>query len=359
MHGRGDQVVERRILGGRRPDQPGGEKGGDQAALLLEPRPDRLARRPQREMAERQLLGDVRALPPAGQGREVVGRHAGDRERRIGGRRQHFGALALEPQHPHPQDVRPRQPGAEPLRHRAEILADDHAPGPSALERDMADEVVERVGEIGAVRRPCALGNEEEPLKAHRMVDAQHAGVAHVGRIERAQRRPAFAGAGERIGRRQVPVLPLDGERIGRGANRCALRQRAGVRPGFGAVRRRPDGEVAVEADLEAALARPRRRPPKLTVGEPLAEERKVERVVVPVDGFPDRRLVGVAPRVRPRAPVCAGLARGNRLERRESSQRFTACFDERLALGEDRILWAERDGLGRTPRGARRALRA
>ena len=50
-------------------------------------------------------------------------------------------------------------------------------------------EVVERIGEIGALGRPSALGDEELSLQPHRMVDAEHAGVAHVGR-----RRAALQG---------------------------------------------------------------------------------------------------------------------------------------------------------------------
>ena len=210
---------------------------------------------------------------------QIVGRDAGDRERRIVGGRQDLGALALEPQHPHPEDVGLRQPVAETLGHRAEVLADHHALGPLAFERDMADEVVERIGEIGAVGRLRAVGNEEQPLQAHRVVDAQHAGVAHVGAIERGEPRPALAGAGERVGRRQVPVLPA-GSRTGRAARRPRRLARVPrVRPGLRAVGRRADGEIAVEADLEAAPARAARRRAKLTVGEPLAEQGEVERV--------------------------------------------------------------------------------
>ena len=51
----------------------------------------------------------------------------------------------------------------------------------------MADEIVERIGEVGAFRGTRAIGNKEEALEAHRVIDAQHAGVAHVGAVDGAE----------------------------------------------------------------------------------------------------------------------------------------------------------------------------
>ncbi len=119
------------------------------------------------------------------------------------------------------------------------------------------------------------------------MVDAQHAGVAHVGAVDRVERGPAVARAGERIERRQAPVLPLGGERIRRRADRDASREFRGVRPGFGAVRRGADGKIAIEPDLQAALARALRGSPELAVGQPLAEEGELEGLAAPLDRAP------------------------------------------------------------------------
>ena len=182
----GDRLRERRVGARRRGDEPRGEKRGDEAALLLAPRGDRLVRLGQIEKAEREPLADVRALPPAGERRQIMSRDAGDRHRRIGFWRPDPRAVALEREHPHARDIGPRHPVAEALGHGAEVLADHHALGALALERDMADEVVERIGEVGAFRRPRALGDEEQALKPHRVIDAQHAGMAHVGAVDRA-----------------------------------------------------------------------------------------------------------------------------------------------------------------------------
>ena len=50
----------------------------------------------------------------------------------------------------------------------------------------MADEIVKRIGEVRAFRRARAVGNKKEALQAHRVIDAQHAGVAHVGAVDSA-----------------------------------------------------------------------------------------------------------------------------------------------------------------------------
>src|SRR5208282_5260481 len=107
--------------------------------------------------------------------------------------------------------------------------------------------------------------------------------------VERAERGPALARAGERIRRRQVPVLPLGGKRVGWRADRNAAREDGGVGPRFGAVRRGADREIAIEPDLEAAPSRPPGRPRELAVGEPLAEESELEALAVAFDSPVDR----------------------------------------------------------------------
>ena len=84
-----------------------------------------------------------------------------------------------------------RQLLAEAVGHGAEVLADHHALVALALERDLADQFVDGIGDIGAVRGLGALGDHEQPRQAHRVVDAQHAGVAHVGGEQLAEALPA------------------------------------------------------------------------------------------------------------------------------------------------------------------------
>ena len=150
---------------------------------------------------------------------------------------------------------------AETLGHGAEVLADDHALAALALQRDLADQIVDGIGEIGALGGPGAGGDHEEARQAHRVIDPQQAGVAHVGAVERGEAAPAVARAGDRIGRRQVPDLALRGERIGRRADADLGGEFARARPALRAVGRRADREVAIEPDFEAArAARVRRR---------------------------------------------------------------------------------------------------
>ena len=69
----------------------------------------------------------------------------------MGGRE--LRAAPLEPQHAHAENVGAPQLLAEALRHGAEVLADDHALRALALQRDEAEQVVDRIGEIGALGR--------------------------------------------------------------------------------------------------------------------------------------------------------------------------------------------------------------
>ena len=79
VDGGGDSVGKRRFFAGARADEAGGDKGGDEAALLLAPPGDLLAGPGQGQEAEREPLGDVGAAPPAGERRQIVGGDAGDR----------------------------------------------------------------------------------------------------------------------------------------------------------------------------------------------------------------------------------------------------------------------------------------
>ncbi len=143
--------------------RPGGDQRRDESALLVSPRGDGFASLGEGEQAEREPLGDVRALPPPCEGRQVMRRNAGDRQRRIARRRKELGAPSLEPQHPHAGDIFPRQPLAKAFRHRAEILADHHAFGALALKRDLTDQIVEWIGQIGSLCGLRSIGDEKEP----------------------------------------------------------------------------------------------------------------------------------------------------------------------------------------------------
>ncbi len=170
------------------------------------------------------------------------------------------------------------------------------------------------------------------------MIDAQHAGVAHVRGGDSAQVRPAAARGGERIGRRQVPVLALGRERIGRRADRHALSELACVRPGLRPVGRRADCEIAIEADLEARRAGASRSSFQLAVREPLAKEREVERLGVGGDRGLDRPGLAITQQRGPRPPSRTVRAGGDRLERGEAPQGVAPRADERLVVQDERV---------------------
>ena len=204
-----------------------------------------------------------------------------------------------------------------------------------ALQRDLADQFVDGIGEIGAFGRLGAVGDDEQARQPHRVIDPQHAGVAHVGAVERSEPAPALARARERIGRRQVPVLALRGERIGRRADGGADREFVRARPALRAVGRGADREIAIEADFEPRRLRARRRRGELPIGEPLAEQREAD-------------VVGVLGRLRRRAAS----------HRRRASRRASGANPRRGARARSPRRWRSGATFRRPRRRSRRNRR-
>src|SRR5690606_14652304 len=69
---------------------------------------------------------------------------------------------------------------AKPFRNRAEVLADDEAAMAHALERDDADELVERIPNVRAFGRRLPACDPVLAHQAHRVVDPQAPRVTHV-----------------------------------------------------------------------------------------------------------------------------------------------------------------------------------
>ena len=132
---------------------------------------------------------------------------------------------------------------------------------------------------------------------------------------------PALALAGERIGRRQLPVLPCAENGSG-GAPASADHEFVGPRPGSRAVRRGADREITIEADSGPLGGR--------AAARPVDDRRAIGRTA---RRRPCRRL-GLRARARSRAARSraasgASLRRasllGDRLEDREAPQGFAA----------------------------------
>ena len=212
------------------------------------------------------------------------------------------------------------------------------------------------IGEIGAFGGLRARGDQEQPLEPHRVIDAQHPGVAHVGAIERAERRPALARAGERVRRRQAPVLALGGEWIGRRADRDAARKNGVMRPRLRSVRRRADREIAIESDVEAAFAPALGRATELAVGEPLAEKGELEAWAIALDRLVDR--LRFARRADPEARAASSRRPHPRRSpgRRRSAAKLRRPLSRRHGSRRSADRWALRRGRGRRRRSRLRA---
>ena len=223
------------------------------------------------EQAELTPQGDVAAVPPAGERWQVVRRDGDQRVARVRARQLELALrVALEIEQPVRQDSALEEVRAHFVGHRAEVLADHHAAVAMALEGDDREQLVRAVVDVGAVLRAPSRRDPEQAHQAHDVVDAQRAGVAHVG----AQRLDddAVAGRSQSIGpeRRQAPGLAFAIELVGGRADARTERVDRRVRPGIGPGAVDRDGEVEIEADRHAALVRDLLRAGELGVGDPL-----------------------------------------------------------------------------------------
>ena len=110
------------------------------------------------------------------------------------------------------------------------------------------------------------------------------------------------------------------------------------MRPRFCAVRRGANRKIAVETDLQAAIPRALGGPPKLAVGEPLAEKGEFKAFAVALDRMIDRLGLAVAQTLRPGSPVPADFSFGGRLEGGEAPQGLAARSRERMIVGDERV---------------------
>ena len=133
--------------------------------------------RPRRRLTDPVAPVDIGPVPPTGDRWEIVSRrHRYGRARPVSGRYESAVLLGtLEPQHAHAQNAVAREAFAQPVGHRAQVFADHDRTVPARFERDDAQQVRQRVTQIGAVRCPRAFGNEPEPLQPENVIDAQAA----------------------------------------------------------------------------------------------------------------------------------------------------------------------------------------
>ena len=132
-----------------------------------------------------------------------------------------------------------------------------------ALEPEHRELRLERVGDIGAFRRRLAGRDQEQPLQLEGVVDTNRASVAHVCRDERAKGREPLVLEGQRVERRQSPILSLRPEKIGRRADRKTFAEPLRTRPDLGAAavgaRRRGRGRGRRSCRRRARAGRPPR----------------------------------------------------------------------------------------------------
>ncbi len=179
------------------------------------------------------------------------------------------------------------------------------------------------------------------------MIDAEQARVTHIDGEKFRKAAPIIARHGERIGRRQMPDLAVARERVGRRADGDGLPEFARPRPGLGAVGRRADSQIAIQAETEPTGFRPRGGAGELTIGEPLKEQVIVDALAPGVGESGESRWRALAQNGGPAPPIRPVTAFGDRLEAGEAPQRLAASHDERIEFDEETIAWLRLAGLG------------
>ncbi len=170
-------------------DQSLGAQGVHQRRALarsLGPRALELARVEQPQGIAR---GEVGAVPPAGERRQVVRGPRHQRAPRIGRRRLECDAVALEEQQAVGEDLVRLELAAQLLGDGAQVLADHEAALAVALERHDAEQVGERVAHVRALARLAPGRNPPQAREPHHVVDAQRSRAQHVGAQRRDERR--------------------------------------------------------------------------------------------------------------------------------------------------------------------------
>ncbi len=262
--------------------------------------------------------GDVVSGPPADDGRQVV---RGGGGHRLGGPllgRQEGGGgvsldirtgilvrrLAFEPQHVDAHHPARGQCRVERLRHRAEVLADDDGALPPRFDRHQPQQVVQRIGQVGARRGRRTGWHQPHPRQPQHVVDAQPAGMGEVGAQHLDKGGVAVAAQPARREHRHAPVLP---ERV------VDVRRRAGVEavedlglahPRVAAAGVGAHGEIGDQPHGHAGGARAVLGGLQPLRGEPLQEGVIADllRILGLEGGY--RRAVWRAQRHRPLAPV-------------------------------------------------------
>ena len=272
----------------------------------------------------------VETAPPAGERREIVRRDGGERDAGIGSRRlEPTVVLALEAQDTIAEDVRSHDRVGESLGRGAEILRDDERPGAVALDPQHRQHRVERIGDVDAIRRRHAVGYDVEPLQLERVIDADRAGMAHVGgdKCPEGLQPLLFERAGVE-GRQPPSSGPCGTERVRRCADRDARHEPVRPRPIFRAGAVDADGEIAIEADGHAGPCRARLGRRELAVSQPLQPGVERDLLRIGLAKVADRLAIGIAVGLGPfPAPMLALRDEifGQSLEGRVKLQRFAS----------------------------------
>lgn len=286
----------------------------------------------------------VFAEPEAPQRRQVVRADHGQRLRvPLRGRLERAVLRALEQQRPVRKQRFLGHRLAHARRHVAQVLADHHALVPVAFQCEDREHLLERIAHVGAV----AFGGPEKAHERHDVIEPERAGMAHVRAQGFDPRLELRMFERERVDRRQAPVLPQCVQRIGRRAHVHAQRIQPRLHPHFRAAFVRAHGEIAIQAQAHAAVARIALDAFQLRLGQPLQPQPELHVRFVLARERLHAFGIHVPVFLRPRGPapdvrVLPVEMRLQGFEERVAAERVLALFHESFEPGAARRALAE-----------------
>ena len=137
-----------------------------------------------------------------------------------------------------------------------QVFADDDHLMAHAFERQDADQIFVVLADIGAGGGLGALRNPEEAEESHHVIDAQGAAVPAVLADGFGEQAVSVFAMLFRAGRRKAPILALRGEVVGRRSDAASGGEERALGPQVGAEAVGGQGQIVIQPDGQAPLAR-------------------------------------------------------------------------------------------------------
>src|SRR5690606_25610336 len=175
-------------------------------------------------------------------------------------------------QYPHTEDLALRQGLLKVVWDRAQVFPYDQRPVSPGLQCQQAQQVFQRIAQVGALACIGAVGDQPQTLQSHDVIDAQATTVAQAGPLHTTE--GAVVVVAHALGRecRDAPVMTAGIEQIGRCADADPGEQLLLAGPAEAAGRVCAYGHVGYQPYAHPGFPRAVMSPGQTALGQPLAE---------------------------------------------------------------------------------------